>query len=209
LEVGEIKMKRWHEHWQQSQTAWDLGGPHPLTTSIMWDAQKLSGETLQGPWLIPGCGRAHDAVALLEAGANSVRGVDCVPLAIEAARLLYGEQQGAVFSCRDVCHVPEEERGYYRGIFDRAMMCALTGAERQQYIKAVAEYLTPRGLFVSLAFGAVARPESGPPFQITKSEILESFKTGWETLMLEEVVSSACDYKILKEWRFIARKQPV
>jgi len=202
-------MSRWQERWQQKQTAWDLGGPHPLTKSPLKNAQELSNTSMHGPWLIPGCGRAHDAVAILEAGASSVRGVDCVSVAIEEARQLYGKQPGVVFSCRDVFRVPDQERCYYRGIFDRAMMCAVSGTERQQYIDAVADYLMPQGLFVSLAFAAVARPEAGPPFAISKTEIVESFKAEWELLMLEEVVSPACDQKILKEWRFIARRQPV
>jgi hypothetical protein len=202
-------MSRWNERWQQNQTAWDLGGPHPLTASILQDAKIMSKNDLCGPWLIPGCGRAHDAPALLEAGATLVRGVDFVSLAIDEARRLYGKQTGVSLTCRDVSQVPADEQSHYRGVFDRAMLCAVHGAERQKYLDAVSQYLMPQGFFVSLAFASVARPEAGPPFEISQSEITASFAKGWEILLLEAIVSPACDQKILKEWRFIARKQPV
>jgi hypothetical protein len=202
-------MNRWAERWQMRQTAWDLGGSHPLTQSCLQDASSLSGTSLAGPWLIPGCGRAHDAVTLLENGATSVCGIDYVPMAIAEASRLYAGRPQIVLQCRDVFLVPQAERYYYWGVFDRAMMCAVNGIERHRYLDAVVQYLRPGGMFISIAFAAVAKPESGPPFEISRSELLTSFSAGWRILQIEEVVSPACDQKILKEWRFIAQKQSV
>jgi SAM-dependent methyltransferase len=202
-------MSQWSERWQQSKTAWDLGAAHPLTLQMLREAQELVKTPLAGHWMIPGCGRAHDIVALQEAGIKNVLGVDIVPLAIDEAKRLYGERPGASFVCRDILKVPTEEVGQFAGIFDRAMMCAVTGRERKAYMDAVGEYLGNGGLFVSLAFASVAKPESGPPFEISKSELMTSFGAGWDVLLIEDVISPACDQKILKEWRFIARKLPV
>jgi methyl halide transferase len=197
----------WHERWQQNNTAWDLQGPHPLTRELLELAATLSPNGLGVKWLIPGCGRAHDAKELLLAGVKNVTAKDLVPKAIDEARLVYGSLEGVTFESGDVTQVTKLEESTYDGIFDRAMLCALNGDLRQQYVIAMTSLLRPGGVFASIPFAQTGNPEAGPPFAISERELRDLFGRSFEVLMLEPRVSSACDQKILKEYVFIAVKR--
>ena len=196
----------WKQRWVEKTTTWDLGGPHPLTSSLLSSAVSLSSKSISGKWLIPGCGRAHDAPALIHAGAIEVHGVDLSEIAVEEASRLYGRLPGVTFAAGDITKIPELATGRFSGVFDRAMMCALQGQERFAYLQAIHGCLMDGGIFVSIPFASVARPENGPPFQMSESEIRQAFSAGWQILLLRAARSSACDQKILGEWELIARK---
>lgn len=196
----------WHERWQENKTAWDLSGPHPLTAELLELAGSQSPGSCAGKWLIPGCGRAHDAKELLRHGINQVVAKDLVPKAIAEARSLYGSLSGLMLVCGDVTDVSKSEEATYSGIFDRAMLCALNGDLRVNYVKAMTASLKPGGVFASIPFAETGNPASGPPFAITDSELRGLFKANFEILYLEPRVSPACDQKILSEYLFLARK---
>ena len=197
----------WHDRWQHGKTAWDLDGPHPLTRGLLSEVSSMDASFFSGAWMIPGCGRAHDVVELIRSGASRVMACDLVPLAMEEARSRYGDLPNVFFDCRDVSEIPVSESGAYSGIFDRAMLCALNGRERDGYVAAVRQYLRQGGVFVSIPFRQTSAPDSGPPFQISEAQLRTLFGAGWEILKLEGVISPACDQKILSEWVFIARKK--
>lgn len=199
----------WHQRWAEDKTAWDLNGPHPLTHELLVLALKLVPRDPRLRWLIPGCGRAHDAKELLEAGIKDVVAKDLVPKAIEEARNIYGRLAGLSFVCGDVTSISKSEELSFDGIFDRAMLCALNGVDRTNYVLAMTRLLKPGGVFASIAFARTANLESGPPFAITELELRQVFESCFEILHIEPRVSSACDQKILKEWLFLAKKRPV
>jgi|LakMenEpi03Aug12_release.lakeMendotaPanAssembly.Ray.scaffolds.fasta_scaffold57121_1 thiopurine S-methyltransferase len=198
----------WHQRWQENKTAWDLSGPHPLTRELLDLSAKLSHGDLTGKWMIPGCGRAHDAKELFRAGIKEVVAKDLVPKAIEEARSLYGSIAGLSLISGDVTDVSKSEESTFGGVFDRAMLCALNGELRFYYVLAMTSLLKPGGIFASIPFAETGNPESGPPFAISESELRELFKPHFEILHLEPRVSPACDQKILKEWLFLAKKRP-
>jgi SAM-dependent methyltransferase len=199
-------MSMWHERWAVKKTTWDLNGPHPLTKSLFQNCASLSPEKAKGRWLIPGCGRAHDGPYLLELGAKSVDGRDLVPQAIDEAGRLYGSVANLRLSSGDITQVSYDDVCAFDCIFDRAMLCALQGQARDNYVNACAQYLKPGGLFASLAFASTSQPEVGPPFQITRSEIEVLFGGNWRIECLEERFDGPCDQKILSEWLLIAQK---
>lgn len=197
----------WHERWQENKTAWDLSGPHPLTEELLELSVRLAPGSWAGKWLIPGCGRAHDAKALLKHGIKQVVAKDLVPKAIDEARSLYGSMSGLTLFCGDVTDVSKSEEATYSGIFDRAMLCALNGDLRVNYVKSMTACLKPGGIFASIPFAETGNPASGPPFAITDSELRSLFKSNFEILYLEPRISPACDEKILKEYLFLAQKR--
>lgn len=197
----------WHERWQENKTAWDLHGPHPLTRELLELTANLAPGEPSGKWLIPGCGRAHDAKELFRAGVKDVVAKDLVPKAIEEARNVYGSTPGLSLVCGDVTDVSMAEEASFNGIFDRAMLCALSGELRTNYVLAMTRLLKPGGIFASIPFAETDNPESGPPFAITDSELRQRFNSQFEILHLEPRVSPACDQKILKEWVFLAQKR--
>ena len=198
----------WHERWQENKTAWDLNGPHPVTRELLELTAKLAPGEPSGKWLIPGCGRAHDAQELFRAGVKEVVAKDLVPKAIEEARSVYGSTLGLRLVCGDVTDVSMAEEASFNGIFDRAMLCALSGELRTNYVLAMTRLLKPGGIFASIPFAETGNPESGPPFAITDSELRQRFNSRFEILHLEPRVSPACDQKILKEYLFLAKKRP-
>lgn len=199
----------WHVRWDQNRTAWDLNGSHPLTISLCNFVLGKNTDSMKGKWLIPGCGRAHDCVALFEMGATKVVAKDIVPKAIDEAKKIYGNLQNLSLECGSIFDVLSTEKDSFDGVFDRAMLCALDGEERQKYISSITSLVKVGGFFVSIPFCETSNPLSGPPFQISEADLCRAFGSPWEILMLEQVVSSACDQKILKEWKFIARKKGI
>jgi len=198
----------WHERWQEQKTAWDLNGPHPLTLELLSFVCSLGPMGLGRTWMIPGCGRAHDAVELLRQGISSVVAKDLVPLAIEEAKRTYPDLKGLSLECGDVCKVDDSEIGKYDGIFDRAMLCALSGDFRLQYVRAIEKYLRPGGVFASIPFTEISEPEVGPPFSISGIELVGLFGPGFKIVKNEPRISPACGQKLLKEGLFIAIKRP-
>lgn len=198
----------WHERWQENKTAWDLNGPHPLTRELLQLTADLAPGEPGGKWLIPGCGRAHDAQELFRAGVEAVIAKDLVPKAIEEARNHYGLIPGLSLVCGDVTDVLTAEEASFNGVFDRAMLCAISGELRVNYVLAMTRLLKPSGIFASIPFAETGNPESGPPFAITDNELRQLFNPNFDILYLEPRVSPACDQKILKEWVFLAQKRP-
>ena len=196
----------WQERWRTNKTGWDLKGPHPLSEAVLDVASAGTGGKLHGDWLIPGCGRAHDAQMIVARGAACVVGKDLVPEAIHEASKLYGKIPGVFFECGDVCQISEPDVGRFAGVFDRAMLCALGESMRRSYVKAVASALKTGGVFASIAFAKTREPTVGPPFTISESELKHLFSESFQIINLEETVSGACDEKILSEWIFVAVK---
>lgn len=197
----------WHERWAEKRTGWDLSGPHPLTSRLIEHVLKLSPEIISGRWLIPGCGRAHDAIPLLEAGASHVTGRDLVPMAIDEAKATYPGVKNLSLECGNIFDVQRGEEGIFDGIFDRAMLCALNGDDRARYVDSVTKLSRKGGIFASIPFATTSLPEAGPPFQISEAELRALFEQRWEILHLEERRDGSCDQKILSEWLFIAKKR--
>lgn len=197
----------WHERWRENKTAWDLNGPHPLTRELLDLTAKLAPGEPSGKWMIPGCGRAHDAKELFRAGIKDIVAKDLVPKAIEEARGLYASIPGLSLVSGDVTDVSKSEESTFGGVFDRAMLCALNGELRSKYALAMTSLLKPGGIFASIPFAETGNPEAGPPFAINEGELRELFKSHFDILYLEPRVSPACDQKILKEWLFLAKKR--
>jgi SAM-dependent methyltransferase len=199
-------MTMWHERWAEEKTGWDLNGPHPLTRYLYETAKGFDPKHVAGRWLMPGCGRGHDGTLLLAMGAASVEGRDLVPRAIDEAKRLYASVDRLSFRCCDINDLGLADLSGFDCIFDRAMLCALQGADRHQYVRSCASCLRPGGLFASLAFASTTDPEQGPPFQILQSEIYDFFDKSWKVEFLEERRDGACGQKILSEWVLIARR---
>lgn len=169
-------------------------------------AADSTGGKLHGDWLIPGCGRAHDAKSILARGAAGVVGKDLVPEAIFEASKLYGTIPGIFFESGDVCEIGEHDVGRFAGVFDRAMLCALGESMRRRYVEAMAAALKKGGVFTSIAFAKTSEPTVGPPFSIRDFELKNLFSQSFRIIHLEETESDACDQKILSEWIFVAVK---
>lgn len=195
----------WRDHWDRGVTAWDLGGPHPLFSVIFEELAAIAEWSQLKNWSVPGCGRAHDAAALAKMGAH-VLASDIVDLAVQEAEKTYTGLKHLRVEVGDALIVKETEENAFDGVFDRAMLCAMNGEARTKYIDCCHRRLRTGGFFVSIPFAKVARPEAGPPFQITAAELRESFANGWSIRLLKSSHNGPVDVKILEEYLFIAQK---
>lgn len=162
----------WQTRWRDGRTGWDQAGAHPLLTDALAAARMMGG--LQDGALVyePGCGRAHNAHALVQKGFHVVA-ADFVPEAIAEAGRLY-QHPHLTLRVEDALTVAPGDEGRFDLVFDRAMLCALEPAFRVPYVAACARRLKPGGLFVSLPFAELDPiVENGPPFQVNERELVD------------------------------------
>lgn len=154
----------WRRRYEDRDTPWDLGGPHPeLAARLARGGLLPAGSPIgagQGPRaLVPGCGRGHDALALARAGFR-VTAVDLV----DATGGVLGrelEQLGGELRVEDALR----HRGAYDVLFEHTFFCALDPEQRGAWGLPARENLVPGGKLWALVF-PVGKPaaEGGPPF---------------------------------------------
>jgi len=211
----------WDSRWQEGQTGWDLGGPHPLLGDLIGRATAF-GLAADARIFIPGCGRAHDGIWLVRHGYRVVA-ADFAPRAVAAARqnaadlvasgsLKASDAAHMTFRVEDAATCPEADQGGFQGVFDRAMFCALRPELRGAYIEALAARLQKHGLFMSLLFSDIAptpqKPKgSGPPFEVTESAVSDQLSPWFERVVFETRRDGATDQRILSEFFTIWKRR--
>lgn len=203
--IKTISSPYWQERWQTAATGWDLQGPHPLlkeAISILWT---LTQKSLIQRWLVPGCGRAHDAAAIADMGFE-VQASDVVPEAVFEANKLYSRVPNLDIRVANALDESAVEVAAFDAIYDRAMMCALDLDERLLYLRACQASLRQGGWFLSIPFGEVGTPDGGPPFQTTEQDLKDHFCTGWRIGYLREHEGGVTGKNIRKEFIFAAQK---
>lgn len=119
--------------------------------------------------LVPGSGRAYDALALAQHGFSSVTAVDLSPAACTAAleeisqSSLSRETRGRIdVRCGDFF----ELEGRYDFIWDNTFLCALDPAARGRWAGQMEALLAPGGELVTCVF-PIGEREGGPPFALS------------------------------------------
>lgn len=194
----------WQERWVAKSTPWDLNGPHPETAKIIEILKKYS-ITPQNI-LIPGCGRAHDAIPFLNSNAK-VTAIDLAPEAIVQAKIFYGQNSDISFHAIDNGAFVQTLEKKFDLVFDRAMLCAIPLSSRQDYINHMDHALVDEGLFVSIAFQKI-RPEiEGPPFAISEHQMFELMKEKFTLLEAYQVTCTSPIPAILGETAWLWKKR--
>jgi len=118
--------------------------------------------------LVPGSGRAYDALALAEHGFASVTAVDLSPAACEAARLEIAASTlslgGGRIDVRCGDFFDLEER--YDFIWDNTFLCALEPVVRERWARQMKKLLAPDGELITCVF-PIGEREGGPPFALS------------------------------------------
>lgn len=191
---------RWEQRWQERNTPWDLGEPHPGLYTL-W--KRLEPVQRTGTWWVPGCGQGHEAAFVVRKGLKVV-GEDFSPAAIEVAKETYGHL--ARFQTGDV--LEQKDAGAYHGIVDRAMWCALRQELWRDYLKSCHYRLRPGGVLISFAFASLKDVEEGPPFAATEGQVRELLaETGFDLTFIEKRPWNREKLAAVEEeWWIIARK---
>mmetsp|Transcript_78870 Transcript_78870/g.255490 ORF Transcript_78870/g.255490 Transcript_78870/m.255490 type:complete len:241 (-) Transcript_78870:19-741(-) len=146
--------------------AFDIAGPSKALVPLL--------PTLPaGRTLVPGCGRAYDAVALAAGGARQVVALDLAPTACEEAKtFLAGLEpserppEGSVEVVNGNFFTTEAlEPGSFDLAWDCTFLCALDPSVRPQWAARHAELLKPSGELVTLVF-PIGKGPGGPPFAL-------------------------------------------
>jgi methyl halide transferase len=172
----ELNANYWNDRYLQADTPWDIGGIAPAFKAYF---DQLSQKDLR--ILIPGAGKAHEAIYLHQEGFLQVFVLDWAP---EAFVLL--QQAAPDFPERHflVCDFFELQ-GSFDLIVEQTFFCAIDPALRGDYAKKVAELLAPGGQLIGLLF-AQPFPFAGPPFGGTKAEYEAIFQPFFTKVEIEE-----------------------
>ena len=118
--------------------------------------------------LVPGCGRAYDALALVAHGFDEVVALDLAPTAVQSARafLAASEDAGAA---RVTCVEGDffEHAGTYDFIWDCTFLCALDPSVRMRWAERTRTLLAPDGVLAACVFPIAPNKVGGPPFALS------------------------------------------
>ncbi|CAK8996684.1 unnamed protein product [Durusdinium trenchii] len=119
--------------------------------------------------LVPGCGRAYDAVALAEYGFSSVVAVDLSESAADAAKQFLSECKSPAASkievvCADFFKLDLEPKADV--IWDCTFLCALDPSVRVAWAQKTHSLLKPGGTLLTCIF-PICDKEGGPPFAMS------------------------------------------
>ncbi|CAJ1428876.1 unnamed protein product [Effrenium voratum] len=146
----------WEAMWAKGlrpKEAFDVGGPSPTLAEVL--AKGSLGAGVGKCALVPGCGRAYDALALAEYGFERVVAVDLAPTAVEAAKQFLAS-----------CGNPAAARVEADVIWDCTFLCALDPSARTDWARKMGELLEPEGTLITCIF-PICDKEGGPPFAMS------------------------------------------
>lgn len=159
----------WERRYESRQTPWDLGAPHPeLAARLAREDPAVTPRRERRRALVPGCGRAHDAIALARAGWQVT--------AVDLVASLRGEIQAALapsggrFLAMDALALRTTPA--WDLLFDHTFFCALPPERRAEYGPWARRVVAVGGRLVALVF-PIDRPVDlgGPPFPMTTDDL--------------------------------------
>lgn len=171
----------WNKRWETEETAWDLGSAAPAIVAYM---QQVKDKDIA--ILIPGCGNAHEAKALLELGFTNITLVDIAPLAVARLQAAFGDQQGIHIHHQDFFKL---EPASFDLMLEQTFFCAINPALRPAYAQQAAAILKPGGKLVGLLFDTEFERQ-GPPFGGHKAEYVPVFEPYFDLQTLETCTNS-------------------
>ncbi len=160
---------------QEGSPRWNIGVAPPLVHWLKEAAPR------PGRVLVPGCGYGHDAVLLSRHGFEVVA-VDFAPLAIDRARREYADED-VDWRQIDLFDLPQTEAASFDYIYEYTCMVAIQPARRAEFVQVEKALLKPGGLLVGCFYNHGR--EGGPPFDITRKQVLELYEPHFEIRELE------------------------
>ena len=152
--------------------AFDVGMP---SQTLMGALKRMPRPAERTRALVPGCGRAYDALALARHGFAAVHAIDLSKTACEAARAFLDETGDPLATnveliCADFFEHDCSER--YDLIWDCTFLCALDPSVRERWAAKQATLLKPDGKLLTCIF-PIGTKSGGPPYALSV-ELLKS-----------------------------------
>ncbi len=170
-----IRMVDWNERYLEGTTPWDLGeAAGPLVALVQAGRFPVPAE---GRVLVPGAGKAHDAIFLAEAGYR----VTALDLSEEAAAIgrraaeERGGFEGFGYEVGDLFALPGGFRESFDAVYELTCYCAIRPEQRGAYAEAMSACLVPGGHWIGLVYPLDQR-EGGPPFTVDPEELVRNME---------------------------------
>ena len=167
----------WETRWQGQQTGWDIGEASPPLIHYL---EGVSDQ--QTRILIPGAGRAYEALYLHQQGYEQVFVCDWAPSAFDHLRQMapdFPEDHLLVSNFFELeTDIP------FDLLLEQTFFCAIDPALRSRYVAKAADLLADHGTLAGVLF-AREFPFSGPPFGGTAAEYQHLFSDYFDILTLE------------------------
>jgi SAM-dependent methyltransferase len=157
----------WEQRYQTRDMPWEKGAPSPGLVDFLAAHPDLPAATV----CVPGCGTGHDVRAWAGAGFATF-GFDIAPSAVRlAAEATKAAGLKAEFQIADFLTTSPPR--LFDWVFEHTLFCAIQPDERDQYVKALLQWLKPGGQY--LAVNYLIPDKDGPPFGTTREEIWNRF----------------------------------
>ncbi len=172
--------EKWEADYRRGSDGWDQGQATPVLKSLA-----ASRRFQPGRMLVPGAGRGHDAREFARHGFQ-VTAVDFSPYAVREMQRLADPQAPVEILQHDIFTLPDRLDHSYDYILEYTCFCAIDPNRRAEYADLVKRLLKPGGTYIDLAFPLDGR-SGGPPFAVSRSELLDLFqKTGFKLISNEK-----------------------
>ncbi|MEL7424968.1 MAG: methyltransferase domain-containing protein [Bacteroidota bacterium] len=167
----------WERRWQDQQTGWDIGQASPplmqYATPLLSDNPRI---------LIPGAGRAYEALALHQTGFSNVMVCDWAATAFDHLRASAPNFPEEHLLVGDFFDLPLS--GEVDLVLEQTFFCAIDPSLRPRYVEKMYSILRPGGRLAGVLF-AKPFPFTGPPFGGTRTEYEALFSERFQILQLE------------------------
>lgn len=158
----------WEEQWRTGQD-WDTGEATPPMQRAI-DALPVLRDAV-----VVGCGRGHEARALVRRGWPRVVGVDFAPAALAEARAV--EALDAPWEARpriewrlqDVFTLGDTDPAAFDLAVEHSCLIAIDPARRGEWAASIARALRPGGRLLALV--SLKPRAGGPPFEVRRDEL--------------------------------------
>jgi SAM-dependent methyltransferase len=163
----------WELAYAEHRDQWELGQPAPPLVRALRPPRGMGAWVTpdDGPVLVPGCGRGHEARLAAEAGWRRVVGVDFAEKAIAEAKRFTPPNLASRIEWRreDLFTVPVAFPGAFSLVIEHVSFCAIDPSRRGEWFAVMRRVLRPGGRLLGLFY--VHGREGGPPFGATREEI--------------------------------------
>ena len=189
----------WEQRYQAGDMPWEKGAPSPGLVNFLAAHPDLP----RGRVAVPGCGAGHDVRAWAQAGFNAF-GFDLAPGAIRlATEKTPAAGPAAKFQLADFLR--DEPPLPFDWIFEHTLFCAIQPAERDYYVRAVRRWLKPGGQYLAVNY-LILEDDNGPPFPVTRDELLRRFSPHFE--LVEDWIPASYPNRAGRERMFWWRPGP-
>lgn len=167
----------WENRYQQADTPWDKGLPHPMIES--WRGLALA----PGVIVVPGCGRGWDLRAwAMMFPQHRVLGIDLAASAVEDAQKNCADLSNVRVILADFFdHASWRSTAELEGqnvslVWEHTCFCAIPPGLRETYAATVASLLEPGAMLVGVFFTDIRDDDGqGPPWNCELPELRRLF----------------------------------